>query len=265
MTLTNKYSGFLSKAAIMACLAIVLLSSCVPMRKIRYLQADDKDQPVQAIYNQNDTAHYKVQPGDDLFIKIASLDEKYNSFETSNTYNNYYTEAAIYLNSYSVSDSGFVQLPLIGKIKVENLMISQIRDTLQILVNEYVKSSVVIVKLANFKVSMLGEFNAPGKYLVYQDKISIFEAIAMAGDMTTFAKKDEVMLVRQEEKGTKTYFVNVNDRSILSSDFFYLKPNDIVYVQPLKGKQFAFSEFPYVLILTTVTTTILLLDYFSNH
>lgn len=261
----NKYIGMISKAAFIAFFAILILSSCVPMKKIRYLQADSKDQPVQATYAQKDTAFYRVQPGDDLYIRIGSLDEKYNTFEKSDAYNNYYTEAAIYLNSYSVSDSGFVEFPLIGKVKVENLRVSQIRDTLQARVNQYVKNTVVIVKLSNFKISMLGEFKAPGKYLVYQDKISIFEAIAMAGDMTTFAKKSEVMLVRQEDKGTKTYFVNLNDRSILSSDFYYLKPNDIVYVQPVKGKQFAFSEFPYVLILTTITTTILLLDYFANH
>ena len=103
----------------------------------------------------------------------------------------------------------------------------------------------VIVKLANFRVSMVGEFNNPGKYVVYQDKINIFEAIAMAGDMTDFAKRDKVLLVRQSEKGVKTYRLNLNDYSLLESEFYYLMPNDLVYVEPLKGKQFAFSEFPY--------------------
>jgi polysaccharide export outer membrane protein len=111
---------------------------------------------------------------------------------------------------------------------------------------------------------MMGEFKNPGKYLVYQDKINIFEAIAMAGDLTDFAKRDKVLLVRQSEKGLKTYRLNLNDYSILESELYYLMPNDLVYVEPLKGKQFAFSEFPYLLILTTITTTLLFIDYFSN-
>jgi polysaccharide export outer membrane protein len=110
---------------------------------------------------------------------------------------------------------------------------------------------------------MLGEFKNPGKYVVYQDRINIFEAIAMAGDITDFAKRNKVLLVRQSEKGIKTYRVNLNDNSMLESDLYYLMPNDMVYVEPLKGKQFAFKEFPYLLILTTITTTLLLIDYFK--
>ncbi len=135
---------------------------------------------------------------------------------------------------------------------------------LQAKVEDYVKNTVVIVKLANFRISMMGEFKNPGKYLVYQDKINIFEAIAMAGDMTDFAKRNKVLLVRQSEKGVKTYRINLNDYSLLESDLYYLMPNDMVYVEPLKGKQFAFSEFPYVLILSTITTTLLLISYFQK-
>jgi polysaccharide export outer membrane protein len=157
-----------------------------------------------------------------------------------------------------------VEFPLIGKIMVNNLTIEQIQRQLQEKVNEYLKNTVVIVKLANFRVSMVGEFNNPGKYVIYQDKINIFEAISMAGDMTDFAKRNKVLLVRQSEKGVQTYRINLNDYSILESDYYYLMPNDLVYVEPLKGKQFAFSEFPYVLILTTITTTLLLLNYFNQ-
>jgi len=92
----------------------------------------------------------------------------------------------------------------------------------------------------------------------------LFEAIAMAGDMTDFARRNQLLLIRQSESGQKTRRLNLNDYSIMESEYFYLMPNDIVYVEPLKGKQFAFSEFPYVLILTTITTTLLFLDYFNN-
>jgi polysaccharide biosynthesis/export protein len=259
------YGNLISKAALVALFGVLLLSSCVPMKKIRYLQDQEDKKTEKANFKNKDTVVYRVHPGDDLYIKVASMDEKSNYFENSNNYNNYYTEAAIYLNSYNVNDSGFVEFPLIGKLQVVNLTINEIRELLQGKVNEYVKNTVVIVKLANFKISMFGEFKNPGKYLVYQDKINLFEAIAMAGDMTDFAKKNHVLLVRQTENGSKSYRINLTDNLVLESELYYLMPNDLIYAEPVKGKQFAFSEFPYVLIFSTITTTLLLIEYFTNN
>jgi len=252
------------KTGLILLLGAILLSSCVPMKRIRYLQ-DPKDKEVSTTdFQKPETIEYLVHKGDNLYIKVNALEDKNNYFDEPGGVTNYYTESGIYLNSYTVNDSGYVEFPLIGKIMVNNLTIEQIQKELQVRVNDYVKNTVVIVKLANFRVSMLGEFKNPGKYVVYQDKINIFEAIAMAGDITDFGKRDKLLLLRQSEKGVKTYRINLNDKSILESDLYYLMPNDMVYVEPLKGKQFAFSEFPYVLILTTITTTILLIDYFAK-
>jgi polysaccharide export outer membrane protein len=259
----KKLTNVIYKSGFIIFLAAVLLSSCVPMNRIRYLQ-DPKNDSVRNDFKRVESPEYRVHIGDNLYIKVNSLEDKNNYFEKDDNYNNYYTESGIYLNSFTVNDSGFVQFSLIGKIKVDNLTTTEIQKILQSRVDEYIKNTVVIVKLANFRISMMGEFKNPGKYLVYQDKITIFEAIAMAGDMTDFAKRNKVLLARQSEKGIKTYRINLNDYSILESDFYYLMPNDLVYVEPLKGKQFAFSEFPYVLILSTITTTLLLIDYFAK-
>jgi len=245
-------------------LAAILLSSCVPMKRIRYLQDPKKEEDARSDFKKPESIEYLVHKGDNLYIKVNALEDKNNYFEKDDNYNNYYTESGIYLNSFTVNDSGYVEFSLIGKIKVENLTIAEIQKILQAKVDEYVKNTIVIVKLANFRISMLGEFRNPGKYVVYQDKINVFEAIAMAGDMTDFAKRDKVLLVRQSEKGVKTHRLNLNDYSLLESEFYYLMPNDLVYVEPLKGKQFAFSEFPYVLIFSTITTTLLLIDYFGK-
>jgi len=255
----------LKKTGLVIFLAAIILSSCVPMKRIRYLQdPKDKKEETKADFQKPEFTEYLVHKGDNLYIRVNSLDDKSNYFDKAGDISNYYTEAGIYLNSYTVNDSGYVEFPLIGKVMVNNLTIERIQRQLQEKVNEYIKNTVVIVKLANFRVSMVGEFNNPGKYVIYQDKINIFEAISMAGDMTDFAKRNKVLLVRQSEKGVKTYRINLNDYSILESDYYYLMPNDLVYVEPLKGKQFAFSEFPYVLILTTITTTLLLLNYFNQ-
>jgi polysaccharide biosynthesis/export protein len=260
----NKYTGLLSKALLIILLGASILSSCVPMKKIRYLQDEKGSKTEKSDFKNKDTIVYRVHPGDNLYIKVNSLDEKSNYLQKNVAYNDYYTESAIYLNSYTVNDSGFVEFPLIGKIMVDNMIISDIREAIQSKVNEYIKNTVVIVKLANFRISMLGEFRLPGKYVVYQDKINIFEAISMAGDMTDFAKKSHVLLIRQTETGTKTFRINLNDKSIMESDLYFLMPNDMIYVEPVKGKQFAFTEFPYLLIFTAITTTLLMIDYFAK-
>jgi polysaccharide export outer membrane protein len=260
----NKIPGIYFKAGLILFLAALLLSSCVPMKKIRYLQDPKHKHDQKSEFEKTDTAEYKVHKGDNLYIKVNTLEDKNNYFDDPSGAENYYTESAIYLNSYTVNDSGYVEFPLIGKIMVDKLTVEEIQKKLQKRVDEYIKNTVVIVKLANFRISMLGEFKNPGKYVVYQDKINLFEAIAMAGDMSDFARKNQVLLIRQTEHGQKTKRLNLNDYSIFESEYYFLMPNDIVYVEPLKGKQFAFSEFPYVLILTTLTTTVLLLDYFNN-
>ncbi|MBW6460104.1 MAG: polysaccharide biosynthesis/export family protein [Bacteroidales bacterium] len=258
-----KFKSFLLKSGLLIILTGLLLASCVPMRRIHYMQDMDKPQTEKSDFINPRTYDYTIHPGDNLYIKINSLDQKSNYFEDFGNYSNYYTESGIYLNSYTVSDSGYVEFPLIGKVMVINLTLDEIRKALQEKVNEYLKNTVVIVKLANFRISMLGEFKNPGKYVVYQDKITLFEAIAMAGDLSDFARKNRSLLIRQTEDGTKSYRINLNDRNILESDLYYLMPNDIVYVEPVRGKQFAFKEFPYVLIFTTITTTLLLIEYFK--
>lgn len=260
----KKTPGVLFKAGLTLLLGALLLSSCIPTKRIKYLQDPKEANAARTDFKKPDSIEYLVHKGDNLYIRVNSLEEKSNYFQRPGNMDNYYSESSIYLNSYTVNDSGYIEFPLIGKIIVNNFTIEQIRKKLQAKVEEYVKNTTVIVKLANFRVSMLGEFKNPGKYVVYQDKINIFEAIAMAGDMTDFARRNKVLLVRQSEKGAKTYRLNLNDYSLLESDFYYLMPNDLVYAEPLKGKAFAFSEFPYALILSTITTGLLLINYFKK-
>ena len=122
----------------------------------------------------------------------------------------------------------------------------------------------VIVRLASFRITLLGEFKSPGKYDVYQSNINIFEAISLGGDMTDFAKRDKIAIVRQTPKGSKIVRVNLNDKRILESDYYYLLPNDIVYAEPIKAKQFVSSNFPYGLVFSIISFIMLLYVFFSN-
>ena len=122
----------------------------------------------------------------------------------------------------------------------------------------------MIVKLVNFNITMLGEVKRPGQYKVYQTSINLFQAVSMASDLTDFANRNKIAIIRQTKTGSEVTYVDMTKRDLLLSDYYYLKPNDIVYVQPVKGKQFTFANFPYGVIFGFISTTILLLSYLQK-
>lgn len=246
-------------------IAIILLAltmaSCIPQKKIRYFQDKEKLDSAKTEYMNEKSPDYTVKSGDQLYITVNAIDKESYSFSRDDNYSNYYSESGIYLNSYSVNDSGYIEFPLIGRYYCKDKSIQVIKDELQVKVDEYIKNTTVMVKLASFRVSFLGEFKNPGKYLVYQDKLTIYEGIAMAGDLTDFARRGHATLVRETETGFKQYKIDLTDQNILQEDLYYMMPNDLLYVGPVKAKQFTFTEFPYALVFTTITTTLLLIEY----
>ena len=144
-------------------------------------------------------------------------------------------------------------MPLTGKINLLNLTVDQAKEKLQTEINKFVNQTTLIVKLSNFNLTVLGEVTRPGMYKVYQSQINLFEAVAMAGNMTNFAKRDEVKIVRQTDNGSEIITVDMGQADILVSPYYYLKPNDIVYVEPLKIKQWGFTTFPYSTVFSIVT------------
>lgn len=249
------------RAWMITMLAALLLASCVPQRTIRYFQ--DKSLSEQAAFREVKAQEYRVKPGDNLFIRIKSIDKEANTFEETQGATNYYSGGGIYFNGYSVDLEGMIRFPLIGKIEVQQLTIDEIQKKIQSSVDEYIRNTVVVVKLGSFKVSVLGEVNRPSLLEIYQDKLNVFEAISMAGDMTDFAKRSKVILIRQDKTGPTKHILDLTDQAILESDYFYLMPQDILYVEPVRAKAFAFNNFPYALVFTTITTTLLLINYFK--
>jgi len=264
---TRKPSAFLFSLILL--ITIAFLTSCVPIQKQKYLQGLTKnDTSSFQEFRNAKISNYKVKPGDNLYIRISSLDPKTYTFfnnEATGGYSSaqYLTnEASIYLNSYMINDTGYIDFPIIGKILVQDQTINQIKDKIQVAVDEYLKETNVQVKLVNFKITMLGQVVRPGKYYVYQDNINIFEALGLAGDATDFANRRKITLVRETDKGSEIHVLDISKRNILASPYYYLKPNDIIYVEPLKEKTWARTAFPYELIFSSITTTIIILQYF---
>ena len=246
---------------------IILITSCIPQKRMVYLQDKNPEDTLTKFFREK-TPEYKIQPGDNLYIKVHSLDEKTFAFfnntggsaQTSQYLSN---DISVYLNSYNVNDLGFVDFPLVGEIKVQNLTIDETKNLIQEIINKYLIETTITVKLVNYKITMVGEVRKPGEYSIYQNNINIFEAISMAGDLTDYANRNEVSLVRQTKNGAVIKRIDLTDNMILESDYYYLMPNDILYIKPLKGKQFTFANFPYALIFSAISTTLLLINYFK--
>lgn len=244
----------------------LFIASCVPQRKMLYMQPADKADTTSHFVNER-AETYRVQPGDNLYIKVVSLDERtaglFNPLETRAGGSNI-NDQSIYLNSYTVNQTGHIEFPLAGEIYVQNQSVEEIKMRIQEILDQYLKETVLIVKLVNFNLTMLGEVRRPGQYKVYQSEINIFQAVSMAGDLGDFANRHEVVIIRQTKDGAQTHMVNLASADILSSDFYYLKPNDIVYVKPLAGKQFTFANFPYAVVFSAISTLILTLNFITR-
>jgi len=248
----------ITKLGLAVVLIAMLFASCVPQKKMLYLKEAQMLAQNQSINYVNDrSVNYKLQPGDNLYIRFVNIvDERsaalLNGSENglSNTANG---ESAIYLQSYTIDEEGFIELPLMGKIELRNLTVDEAKTVLQTELDKYVNQTTIIVKLSNFNLTILGEVNKPGMFKVYQSQINLFEAISLAGNMTNFAKNDKVKIIRQTENGSEIITVDMGSADILSSPYYYLKPNDIVYVEPMKIKQWGFTAFPYATVFSIIS------------
>ncbi|GHB31468.1 polysaccharide biosynthesis/export family protein [Mongoliitalea lutea] len=174
-----------------------------------------------------------------------------------------------FINGYSLDDDGYVELPLLGPI---NLLGKTLRESKEIVEKElryYVQENeyFVRVRLGGIRFSALGEFNMPGKQVILQNRATIFEAIAVAGDLSILAKRDEIILLRQYPDGSRLHKLNLNDKTILNSEFYFIKPNDVLYAEPLKVREIgAGANLLQTLTFVTsiITTTALIFTLISR-
>ena len=122
----------------------------------------------------------------------------------------------------------------------------------------YVADAAVTVKMVNNYVSLIGEVQRPGRYPIYKERMNIFQALAMAGDLSEYGNRQKIQVIRQTSNGNIIKEFSIRDRSIMESEFFYVMPNDVIYAQPMKGKFFQMNAFPYSVIISTITTFVLL-------
>ena len=245
----------LLKIGLMTALLAVVFASCVPQKKMLYLKnAEMAAENISKEYVNDRAIDYKLQPGDNLYIHVVNTIDERSAASINGDVRGYLSsDANIYLQTTTIDKEGCVEMPLVGKVEVKNLTVDEAKNKLQTAINTYINGSMLVVKLASFNLTLLGEVSKPGMYKIYQSQINLFEAMSLAGNMTNFAKKSEVKIIRQTDNGSEIVTVDMGQADILSSPYYYLKPNDIVYVEPLRIKQWGFTTFPYSTVFSIVT------------
>jgi polysaccharide export outer membrane protein len=242
-------------------LVLMSMVSCIPQKKLRYLQEVENSQ-VDTTRSDTLDQNYHLKANDEVYIQVNSLDPKTYAFfnGAEARYNQLNNDVSVYLNSHTITDSGYIQLPVIGKIEIAGLTMDDARAEVENKLKEYLTEVSVVLKLSGFRVTLIGEVKRPGRYTPYVSRLNIFEALALSGDMTSYGNRERVMIIRKDEGKEHVYILNMLDANIVHSEFFHLLPNDIIYVESLNAKTWGFEQFPYVLILSTVTTFIALMS-----
>jgi len=242
-------------------LILMYLSSCVPQKKIKYVQNNTKDTLNTFILKQRPIN--TIQPFDNLYIKVISPDAETSTMFNSESMN---VQAVNYnMISYTVDKSGYIEFPFVGDIKVIDLTIMQAKDTIRKKIRSYIRNSDVVVKFVGKNIVIVGEVVRQGEFVIYSDNVNIFRALAKAGGLTDFGDRRNVTIIREVNGVSKFYYVDLTDKRLMLSSFYYLKPGDTIIVQPLKHKMFGFTSIPYALLLTSLTTIVTLFTFIKTY
>ncbi len=235
--------------------------SCVPLKKQIYLQSEEDAIVIDSVF-QTEYKEYSLKIDDILSIRIASLTP--NDLNFLSKYESDFNSSDILLAGYRVDKEGNIEIPVIGKVRVMGSTTNQVKNKVVELLEPLLDSPVVDVRLLSFSFTLLGEFNSPGQYTSYKSNLTLLEAFGQGGDLTSFADRSEIRILRSENGEVTIKKVNVLRDDLLIAGSYYLKPNDIVIVNPLKIKVFRqYSLANYGIILSTLTALSLVLFRFN--
>lgn len=226
----------------------VIVCSCTSQKKLIYFQGAIPPLNSDSIYK------LKIYPGDILSVNIFTINtEAYPYLSTPNDRTGTDTRSP-YEKGTIVNDNGDVKLPLIGLVNLSGLTISEATAAIEARFKEYISDPLVTIKKLNFKVTVLGEVNRPGTYPILNEKVTLPEVLGMAGDLSQFADRKNLRIIR-EENGKRTDFpVDITQANSLSSSTYYIHPGDIIYIQPVGRRAFQ-NISPSLTLFTSILTS----------
>jgi polysaccharide export outer membrane protein len=246
-----------------------MLNSCVSRKRLTYLQYTDNSvenaSPSYDIRTSVTPAAYKIMPFDNLFIRVITPDPQWSSLFNIMPVGagGAVTEESAALFGYPVDETGNIEIPFVGKVEVAGKTLFEVKTDLDSIFSNYVSDAAITIRLVNNFINVIGEVRLAGRYLITKDRLNIFEALSLAGDMSAYGNRQKVQLIRPSPYGPVVKEFSLSDRSILSSEYYYVMPNDIIYVMPMQGRSFQTNSSVYTLFLTTISTALVVISYFQ--
>ncbi len=217
---------------------LMLLSSC-SKRNLGYFS----DLEGQDVYTENvqKVSSPKIKPDDVLEITVSSLNPEANSLFNIGTMPNMTnpnsgTYSATNHMGYLVDHEGYIEYPVLGRIKLGGLTKEEAKKALQEQLSAFLKDPIINIRFQNYRITVIGEVNRPSTFIMPSEKTSVLTALGMAGDMTVYGKRDNVLIIREEDGVRTMTRINLNEKDVLNSPYFYLQQNDIVYVEPVRSR-----------------------------
>jgi polysaccharide biosynthesis/export protein len=207
---------------------LFVFASCEPRRNLVY-------------FSEGNTSRGGTASSIPMEVKIQADDILRVSVNTLSTESNVLFNPPVNETGYKVDRTGNITFPVVGLVKVEGLTLEQAQLKLAREVEKYAKSPNVLVQFLNFKVTVIGEVNKPNSFSITNDRINLLEALGLAGDMTVYGKRENVLIIRQNGNERTMARINMNNRDVINSPYFNLKQNDIVYVEPDRAKSASIS------------------------
>jgi polysaccharide biosynthesis/export protein len=244
-------------------LAIIIASSCVSQKKLRYLGPTPDSGGMENF--PMEIHEYRLKPHDILYITVKAMgtDGKIEDF-LSGGVNSMMTSGmgdATTLYGYEINEEGSIILPGVGDVKVNGLTLLEAKRTIQESAIKIFRNATVECKLLSFKYTVIGEVKAPGTFTNNSTYLTLLEAIGKAGGITDVGNRDRVTVVRPYEGGTRTYRVNIQDNKIFSSEAYSLLPNDVIIVEPTRQKILLQNMPTFTSIVGVLTAILLFLNY----
>lgn len=240
---------------------ISLLLGCVSQKEIEYMQLKKN---ASNSFTEPEVLDYRLKPNDQLYIQITSLDDQITIVSPFSSSNNQ-LNLEPYYTSYWVTKEGNLQLPVVGNLLVREKTLQEVKSMLTDALANILSQPYVTVKLVNRYFSVLGYVQSPGQFSWTQDKFSVYDAIALAGDMSIFGNREEVILTRNENGKNIIIYLDLTDPEILTSKYYYIRPNDILYVKPLKKRMWGTSgDFSWSIFFGVISTTLLIYTMVQN-
>jgi polysaccharide biosynthesis/export protein len=249
----------------------LLLGACVPNRKIVYLQKDDlnkgKDTPRDTILRSHTMKiqEYRIQPLDNLNIQFESLTGEEFDFFSKSTPRSGGSVSNATLSGILVDVNGEIEYPVVGKIKISGLTVFEAQNKIKEIAGEYLRDVVVRVRLLNFRYTVLGEVNSESTIVSNNTRLTMMEAIGLAGGLTELADRSFVKVVRQAGSESQIFYVNLLNEDYIESSYYYVQQNDVIIVPPLRQRTFKRYFVSNLSIITATVSAVLFIITLSSR